>query len=455
MTNSGGTQPSFWQVVRNAALPMLVTLVIVVVLGIQASMSFRPLSIIDEFQHLDMTARASQGSLLVPAGAQFEQESMTIAACRGETFEADWPACGLTQYEPEEFGDFGVNTAAGRVSVYYLPTAVSGRAIDAAFDRWDFLDAARIANVLALAVGAALVSLLSYALSRSRALALSLGLLVGLVPPMLVQGASVNPDSWSLLAGALVTALALARTRMRTVYYTALMTGGMLLAASVKPNFVVLASIPVVFAVADVIAARQAGASWKGAARALVPGAVAAAAAGAAFLASTLLPRLFAVPNSPDNPAPYLEISANNPWDSWDKFGELVQAPFPFTSFFSPSVALGSTPMAMLAILIGLVIMAPTIAAMSTGVRASRQFVLATAALTGLALSALLVIVGQLLVGQSFDYPQRYGLVMLPTIAAVAAATPLRRAWPYAVTAGIAVISIAAALWDFPTFVAN
>ena len=455
MTETGATPFNLWQLLRKGALPALVTFVVVVVVGIQAAASFRPLSIVDEFQHLDMTARASQGAVLVPAGSQFEQESMEIAACRGKTVDTGWPACGLAEYQPEDFGDFGVNTAAGRVSVYYLPTAVSGRAIDAAFDRWDFLDAARIANVLALALGAALVSLLTYAISRSRVLALSLGLLVGLVPPMLVQGASVNPDSWSLLSGALVTALALARTRMRTVTYTVLMAVGMLVVASVKPNFVVLASIPVVFALADVHAARGAGASWKDAARAFVPGAVAAAAAGAAFLGSTLLPRLFAVPNSPSNPAPYLEISAANPWDSLDKFGELVQGPFPFTSYFSPSIPLGSTPMAMLAILIGLVIMAPTVMALSTGGRGSRQLVLAAAGLTGLVASALLVIVGQLLVGQSFDYPQRYGLVMLPTVAAVAAATPFRRAWPYAVTAGIAVIAIVAALWEFPAFISD
>lgn len=449
---SPSAQTSFWQLLRQAAVPMLITFLVVGALGAKAAESFTALSIVDEFQHLDMTARASEGDLLVPAGTKYEQEAMEIAACRGKTTLPEWPPwpeCGLAEYQAEKFQDGGVNTAAGRVSLYYLPTAITGRVVDAAFDRWDFLGAARIANVLALAVGAAMVSLMTYVLSRSKVLATGLGLLCGLVPPMLVQGVSVNPDSWSLLGGTLVTSLALARHRIGSRRYILVMALVILLAASIKPNFVTLAVIPLVFALADYGTARRTGPATDSTS-AVWAGAVFTMTAGVAFLASIAIPRLFTVPGSPENPANYLEISEANPWDSWDKLGELLQAPFPFTSFYSPSVLLGATPVTMLSVLVGLVLMAPTVVALSASARASREFLLATATIVGLLTSALLVIVGQLLVGQSFDYPQRYGLVMLPAAAAVAAAMPVRRVWPYVVTTGLTVAIITAALWELP-----
>ncbi len=196
-------------------LPSSVTFLLILILGALVLSSYPRISPIDELQHLDSTIKASQGRWYLPPGETFGQEALRAEACNGLDYPSfPLPPCDSPRFDPASFQEAGFNTAAGRPSLYYVVTGYLARGLSWATGI-GFPQSARIVSLLSLALGAALTTWLVLRVSRSTLLAISLGVTIAALPPVIGQGITVNPDAWSLLAGATITALALGSSRWR------------------------------------------------------------------------------------------------------------------------------------------------------------------------------------------------------------------------------------------------
>ncbi|MEP4653141.1 MAG: hypothetical protein ABJ314_23410, partial [Ilumatobacter sp.] len=89
--------------------------------------AYTQLSPIDELQHIDYVIKAGDFEpphVNDPVGF----EAMAEAACRSVDAPGYiGPPCGLDRYDPEDFQENGVNTAARQFPVYYTITGVISR----------------------------------------------------------------------------------------------------------------------------------------------------------------------------------------------------------------------------------------------------------------------------------------------------------------------------------------
>ncbi len=165
--------------------------------------SYTTLSPIDELQHIDYVIKA--GDFEPPhVNDLVGFEAMAEAACR--SVDADGyigPRCGLDAYDPEDFQENGVNTAAGQFPFYYTATGVAARAIVATGLLDSKVSAARMVG--ALWAGAAW-SVMWYVLAvlRIPRLRRVVGLAALIATPLtLFHQATVNADAVLMLTGAL------------------------------------------------------------------------------------------------------------------------------------------------------------------------------------------------------------------------------------------------------------
>ncbi|MFK7919971.1 MAG: hypothetical protein AB8G14_17985 [Ilumatobacter sp.] len=171
--------------------------------------AYTTLSPIDELQHVDFTIKA--GDFEPPRVNDLVGfEAMVEAACRGvDAPQYIGPLCGLDEYDPEDFQENGVNTAAGQFPFYYTATGVSARAIVATGVLDSKVTAARIVGgVWAGAAWAVMWYVL--ALLRIPRLRRVIALATMVVTPLtLFHAATVNADSILMFTGALAVLAAI------------------------------------------------------------------------------------------------------------------------------------------------------------------------------------------------------------------------------------------------------
>jgi hypothetical protein len=382
----------------------LVVAAAVTLTGVLALTGYPRLSPIDELQHLDSAVKASQGRWLLPLNERVGEEAMRIEACRGIDAPFLPPPCSAPELRPEDFQESGFNTAAGRPSAYYVVTGylaswLSNRTGD------DFLTSARLVSLLAWALGAGLLAMMSSRVARSAAAGVGIGLVLGVMPPALSQAVTVNPDSWALPVGAVIAAVVLLRGRLRPWLYAAVLSVALVLAVLVKPNFVVLALVPLLIGAHDVVRTRR----WTPLASGVAPTLVSLAA----FLAAS---RLFG--NRQDSLAPmdqYLRISPTNPWD-WDFVRtSLVESMLPVTR--PGAVDTLSTPLLIAAgVLAFLFCLGSALTSLSASRGSDEHLGWSATALVLLVANPVIVYSGMWISGFFFGYQQRYSLVALPVL---------------------------------------
>ncbi len=165
--------------------------------------SYTMLSPIDELQHIDYVIKA--GDFEPPRVNDLVGfDAMAEAACRSVDAPGYiGPQCGLDVYDPEDFQENGVNTAAGQFPFYYTATGVASRMIVATGVLESQVAAARMVGAL-WAGGAWSVMWYILALLRVPRLrrVVALGALIA-TPLTLFHSATVNADAVLMFTGAL------------------------------------------------------------------------------------------------------------------------------------------------------------------------------------------------------------------------------------------------------------
>lgn len=413
----------------------MVTALLVLLIGGLVLSTYPRLSPVDELQHVDSAIKASQGRWYLPPGEYVGQDAMRIQACDG--IDAGWPtpACSTPTLNPDDFQELGINTAAGRPSLYYVVTGYLGE-VFSAISGAGFLVSARVVSLVSLALGAALLAWVCLRLSGSAVLSIAQGTVCGILPPVLSQGIVVNPDAWSLLAGTSVAALGLAAMRWSPLRATLLLTIAVTLTVLVKPNFVVLTLVPVILLALPWWRDRD-GAGLKR----LVGAVFAAGIAGIAFVA-TMIPAYLSDSRAQD--APQIVNSTlpeGTPWPWGQALDDTLRN---FVPMYQPSPIdlFEKTVLVGLSAVVAVILIAGGISAVVLAPSQSRTFALGLAGVLGLVATPALVFAGQYISNAYFPYPQRYSFVILPILALSWAAARPRRSWPFAVTTGAMVAAI-------------
>jgi hypothetical protein len=174
---------------------------------------YRTFSPIDEMQHADYARRILTGGIVV-SGDTILQETMNDIACLGIDAPYVGPVCGDTPYNPMEFPEQGVNTAAIHPPTYYAVMAWVGAAIRGVTPVDGFMSSTRLAGGVFLGLGAlALWSLMAEFRVRIPMRA-AITLIVVLAPIVFFMSATINPDATAVPAGAFVL-LAVIRAERR------------------------------------------------------------------------------------------------------------------------------------------------------------------------------------------------------------------------------------------------
>lgn len=239
--------PASWDRIDWVAVVALF-LVSMVLVGLHTR-TYTELSPIDELQHIDYVIKA--GDFEPPhVNDLVGFEAMSEAACRGVDAPGYvGPRCGLDEYDPEDFQENGVNTAAGQFPFYYTVTGVMSRAIEATGTLDSQVTAARMVG--ALWAGAAW-SVMWYVLAllriaRPRRI-VALGALIA-TPFTLFHAATVNADVVLMFTGSLVV-LATLKFEARRLH------GGLLLATYAALYFVEATNILAIAPCAAYLAVR-------------------------------------------------------------------------------------------------------------------------------------------------------------------------------------------------------
>jgi hypothetical protein len=165
--------------------------------------AYTTLSFVDELQHVDYMIKA--GDLDIPhRNDRVGQEAMAEAACRSVDAPGySGPACGLAEYDPDDFQERGVNTAAGGQPAYYVATGLAARAIVAT----GLIDSKVTAGRL---IGGAWLGLawcvVWYTMARLRIRRIHRGASLSMLmatPLIVFYSATINADVSLLLTGAL------------------------------------------------------------------------------------------------------------------------------------------------------------------------------------------------------------------------------------------------------------
>jgi hypothetical protein len=231
---------------------LLIALVTVVLAGLHIR-AYPTLSPFDELQHIDYVIKA--GDFEIPRTNDLVgQEALSEAACRGVDVSAiptesglrqrrgsagagpqsirtpvspiaqsDPPQCGDEVFDPADFQENGVNTAASQLPLYYTPTGVLSRAITATGFIDSQVTAARLVNSVWFAASWAVIW---YAMSLVGARRPQRALVVTMLiasPLILFHSATINVDAVLMLTGAIVLVAAL--------YFEAGRIGGLALLA--------------------------------------------------------------------------------------------------------------------------------------------------------------------------------------------------------------------------------
>ena len=404
-------------------LTALISACVVLVVGAFVLSTYQRLSPIDELQHLDSSIKASQGRWYLPRGELIGPEAMRIEACSGIDAGFVPPPCDSDRLEPSQFQELGVNTAAGRPSLFYIVTGYAARVLSE-ISGAGFLLSARIVSLYSLVAAAALLAWAVLRLSGSRLLAVSLATASALLPPVLSLAITVNPDAWSLLAGTAVSVLALAALRWRPGRVLWVLAVALALTISVKPNFVVLLLIPLILA----------GHAWwrersPVSAHRFWATLAAAVLAFGAFAGTLILP-LIGSSAFEDPQTERFSIPSGSSWPLGQAFEASLTSFVPLFQGATVDV-FERVGMVGLASFVGVMLVSGSMSGLVSAPARSRAFALCAAGVGGLLATPVIVFGAQYVSNVYFGYPQRYSFVVLPVLALAWAALRPRRRWVF------------------------
>ena len=243
---------TWWQRIL-VGLPVLVLATFAVVATAVPAIHVRQLSILDETSHIDSVFK-------VPAidrsGEKYSERTLDEVSCRGGIQQwPDWqpPPCGIPQGVPADdyaIGSGGYNTADIHPPTYYFLTAALSTAASWFVDA-DPVSLMRLTGGLYLAVGISLSWLLARRLGANRWTAFgACGLLVT-APNVLYMSSIVNVDASVIMVSAAFGLLVVAFWERRSAWWVLpLLAMGLTLVKLTNLGALIAASLFVVFSAA-------------------------------------------------------------------------------------------------------------------------------------------------------------------------------------------------------------
>lgn len=429
----GDQRPAWVQWTAVAAVFLILSLV----LAARFMPAKTALSRADEWVYVDAVDKAAHGEI-TRTGATIDDYALDLIACRGvELLGQMGDRCGTT-YEASDFPYNGVTSADIHSPVYYFGTAWLARVIQSVTPLDSLLLAARFTSVLWLGLGLTALVGLARTLGASRLASAAVGLLVLASPSVRWTNLYVTPDALNLLAGSLVTIAAVKYARRQWSPW--ILIGLSAAVTAVKAQNVIAVGLAALFLVLYAVTV-SGGRSWRGIGRHLAVSAGALGAAVAVQLGYTVLRAHWAV-----GPPPVLDPAGPM------RMAEMLNQSRSFLMAVSlgPDAAyppaLAYTPPAIPATFISWLLAGGLVA----GALFAHLDDLQTRLAQGTALAFLLAgpaiyTMIQLTTGRGFSLPDRYGMVMLPAMAAVTAILARRR-WVQILVIGLAVLAFAEAM---------
>ncbi|MBM3657970.1 MAG: hypothetical protein FJW95_00470 [Actinobacteria bacterium] len=196
--------------------PYLVVVLVAIAANVAHVARYTELSPFDESRHIDYMARIYEDGTVVKLGDKLGETAMRLEACRGvDVAGFTPPPCDRSRLVPEDFRDEGYDNAVNNPPLYYLTTGAVAEAVKATGVSDTILDPARVMSGIWLAAGLALTVFAGRVLGARDVPLVAAAIVFALAPEPLFMGATVNADSASLFAGALVLAVALLWERRR------------------------------------------------------------------------------------------------------------------------------------------------------------------------------------------------------------------------------------------------
>jgi 4-amino-4-deoxy-L-arabinose transferase-like glycosyltransferase len=202
LASSRWRRPGTWSLVPLGLLALAVVLV-----GLHVR-EYSLVSPIDELQHIDYALKVSKGEL-VRRGDHEGQEAMREEACRGLDNPMPIPSCEAPSYDPADFQEEGFNTAYAHPPGYYWVSGVGGRLLAALPGVGGPVTGARLMGAAWLGVGLIATWYALGELSIRASARIAVLVLVASAPTVLLFSATVNPDATSLAVGALTLLIVL------------------------------------------------------------------------------------------------------------------------------------------------------------------------------------------------------------------------------------------------------
>jgi hypothetical protein len=258
-----GTHRAVGPLLRRIAPFMYLFVVAILAAGVHMA-KYTVMSPIDELRHVDYAMRVTKGHFPI-LGDKLTQEAMREEACRGFDSPSVDPPCRTKVFDPRSFRDDGWQTATAHPPTYYLGAGLFARTAMAVGISDSFLDPARAFSALLFAAGL----MVAFAAGRAagvRASPLLAALtLLPVFPAVLHAHSTVNPDSTAILAGAIVMLVGLGWERGRLPLWTLALAGAF--AGGTKyTSLLAVAMMTAVFVVrAEPV---ELWATWRGARRA-------------------------------------------------------------------------------------------------------------------------------------------------------------------------------------------
>ena len=197
----GGLRGRLVRVLRTR--PVLVAAIVLVLGSVLASAAhvryYSTLSPVDELQHIDYLYKAPE---VVRNGETVDQEAMREEACRTLPNYPAPPCSDTATYEPEDFQEFGINTAAIYTPLYYTLTKAVAAPLQWVTGMDSLVTAGRLVGGLWLAGGLVVTMLVARRLGAHPYPTTGLLLAAAVTPNVLLPAATITPDAAALLAGA-------------------------------------------------------------------------------------------------------------------------------------------------------------------------------------------------------------------------------------------------------------
>jgi hypothetical protein len=397
------------------------------------------LSRADEYVYIDAVDKATRGEI-VRQGAQIDDYSLGLIACRGiELHGPMGDRCG-GPYDRSTFPYRGGITSADIHSpVYYFVTAGGAMAIQAVTPVDELLNAARLTGAVWLALGLTALVGLARTLGAGRLASGAAGLLVLAAPSVRWTNVYITPDALNLLAGSVIVLAAVmyARGRWSPWWFVAASA----LAAAVKAQNSIASALAALFLVL-LAATVPEGRTWSRFWRYLGVGVAGVGAALAVQFGYLALRSAWSL-------APAPEISASAPLSYRSVLaqarafliGVIAGPDASYEGFAVPPRP--STFAVLIGWLVAAAVIGGALFVLHTTAEQTR-FAQATA-LSVLLAGPLFYLMMYVATGRAFDLPDRYGMVMLPAMAAVLALLAGRR-WVQGIMIGLAALAYAEAL---------